>query len=67
MTNTHRVYDDNKVNKLIDGFIELDREIYVPYHDDEGLLHYRIGSTEEVRARHPKYSYSVIALKLQKT
>ena len=63
---THRVYDDNRVNELIDGFVELDREIYVPYHDDREILHYRIGSAEEVWAKHPKYSYSVIALKLQK-
>ena len=63
---THRVYDDNSLQQLTEGFNELDREIYVPYNDEDVLLHYRISTKEKALARHHKHSYSVIALKLQK-
>jgi SAM-dependent methyltransferase len=63
---THRVYDDNSLKKLTEGFNELDREIYVPYNDEDVLLHYRISTKEKALSSHPKHSYSVIALKLQK-
>jgi SAM-dependent methyltransferase len=62
----HRVYDDDKINKLIDGFVEMDREIFVPSFLDKGLIHYRIGTADEAMVKGPWYYYSVIAIKLQK-
>jgi|WetSurSiteA1Bulk_404760.scaffolds.fasta_scaffold23770_2 SAM-dependent methyltransferase len=62
---SHRVYDEEQVKKLTDGFIELYREIYVP-SSDKDQFHYIVGSEEAARIKRPWFRYSVIALELQK-
>jgi SAM-dependent methyltransferase len=62
---SHRVYDENQVKKLTDGFIERYREIYIP-SPDKDQFHYIVGSEEEARRKRPWFRYSVIALELQK-
>lgn len=62
---SHRVYNEEQVKKLTDGFIELHREIYVP-SSDKDQFHYLVGSAEEARIKRPWFRYSVISLELQK-
>jgi SAM-dependent methyltransferase len=62
---SHRVYDEEQIKKLTEGFIELSREIYVP-SSDKDQFHYLVGSAEEARVKRPWFRYSVLALELQK-
>lgn len=62
---SHRVYDEERIKSLTEGFIELYREIYVP-SPDKDQFHYLIGSIEEARVERPWFRYSVISLELQK-
>ena len=62
---SHRVYNEDQIKQLSDGFIELFREIYVPSSNPDHF-HYHIGSAEEARMERPWSRYSVISLQLQK-